>query len=222
MYQIASNSNSVSKELIEEYRKIGTTIIADALGRFHTMQGICHFNHSEVKLVGRALTIRTIAGDNLMIHKALDYIEPGDVIVVEGEGHTERALLGDLLCQMAKKRRLEGFVVDGSIRDAVTIKEMNFPVFAKGKNPAGPFKEGPGEINVQISCAGVSVNPGDLIVGDDDGVVVVPKDKVVEVLERAKSILEYEENTVTQIENGTLDRSWIDKKLEARGIKVEF
>lgn len=99
---------------------------------------------------------------------------------------------------------------------------MNFPVFAKGKNPAGPFKEGPGEINVQISCAGVSVNPGDLIVGDDDGVVVVPKDKVVEVLERAKSILEYEENTVTQIENGTLDRSWIDKKLEARGIKVEF
>lgn len=218
-FRIESNERRVSKEVIEQYTAINTTIISDALGRFHAMNGIRHFNNPDVRMAGSALTVKTISGDNLMIHKAIDIAQPGDVIVVEGGGDIGRALIGEIICRIGQKKGIAGFVVDGAIRDAEAIRQMGIPVFAKGLNPGGPFKEGPGQINVGISCAGISVQPGDLIVGDNDGVVVVPYEQATEVLERAKNISAYEEDVLRQIEAGTLDRSWIDETLQRKGFR---
>jgi RraA family protein len=218
-FRIESNAKRVPDEIMEQYRAISTTIIGDALGRFHTMNCISHYNKPGIRLVGSALTVRTVAGDNLMIHKAIEMGQPGDVIVVEGGGDLGRALLGEIMSKIGQKKGIAGYVVDGAIRDAEAIKEMGFPVFAKGVNPGGPFKEGPGQINVGISCAGAAVNPGDLIVGDDDGVVVVPYELVEQTLAEAQRSCLVEEEMLKQIEAGTLDRSWIDKILTNKGLK---
>lgn len=207
------------QEIIDEFGAHSTTILADAMGRFNAMKGLRHFNNLNVQMVGQALTVKTIPGDNLMIHKAIDIALPGDVIVVEGGGHTGRALLGEIMCKLGQKKRISGYVVNGAIRDALAIGQMGFPVFAKGVNPGGPFKEGPGQINVCISCAGVSVNPGDVIVGDNDGVVVVPYEQATKVLERARTIYAYEHEMLNQIEDGTLDRSWVDETIKRKSLK---
>jgi len=208
------------QEVIDGLGAISTTVIADAMGRFNAMNGVRHFNEPDVRMVGQALTVKTISGDNLMIHKAIDIAQPGDVIVVDGGGDIGRALLGEIMCKIGQKNRISGYVVDGAIRDAEAIRQMGFPVFAKGVNPGGPFKEGPGQINVGISCAGVSVNPGDVIVGDNDGVVVVPYEQATEVLERARAIHVYEQKVLNQIEAGTLDRSWVDETIKKKGLQL--
>jgi len=206
------------REIIDGLKAIGSTIIADAMGRFNAMKGIKHFNEPHVRMAGQALTVKTIPGDNLMIHKAIDIGSYGDVMVVDGGGDIERALLGEIMCKIGQKNGISGYVVDGAIRDAEAIRQMGFPVFAKGTNPGGPFKEGPGKINVAISCAGVPVNPGDVIVGDSDGVVVVPYEQAAEVLEKAKSVQAYELDVLDQIEAGTLDRSWVDELIKKKGL----
>lgn len=218
-FRIETNNRRVSNEVMEQYAAISTTIIGDALGRFHTMTSIRHYNKPGTRMVGSALTVRTIVGDNLMIHKAIDLGQPGDVIIVEGGGDLGRALLGEIMSKIGQKKGISGYVVDGAIRDAEAIKEMEFPVFAKGVNPAGPYKEGPGQINVGITCAGASVNPGDLIVGDDDGVVVIPYELVSETLLEAQKICAKEAEMLMQIESGTLDRSWINQTLENKGFR---
>jgi RraA family protein len=220
-FRMESDGKRLPQEITDQFRTIGTTIIADAMGRFHTMNGIRHYNNPGARLIGTALTVRTIIGDNLMIHKAIDMAQPGHVIVVEGGGDVTRALLGEIMCRIGQKRQIAGFVVDGAIRDAEAIRQMGFPVFAKGVNPAGPYKEGPGQINVGISCAGTAVHPGDLIVGDDDGVVVVPYENAAEVLLQARKICDYEEEMLRQIEAGTLDRSWVDQTLQEKGFKLK-
>ncbi|WNS76433.1 RraA family protein [Bacillus sp. DTU_2020_1000418_1_SI_GHA_SEK_038] len=217
--RIGSSYTKLPQEIIDGLGAISTTIIADAMGTFNAMIGVAHFNNPDVQMVGQALTVKTIPRDNLMFHKAIDIASPGDVIVVEAGGDMSRALLGDMMCMIGQKKCISGYVVDGAIRDAEGIRQMGFPVFAKGVNPGGPFKEGPGQINVCITCAGVSVNPGDVIVGDNDGVVVVPYQQAAEVLERAKAIYAHEQEMLNQIEAGTLDRSWIDETIKKKGLK---
>ncbi|GEA17448.1 MAG: hypothetical protein PWR22_329 [Moorella sp. (in: firmicutes)] len=219
-FRIIANIERASKELIEGFRGLCTGNIADVLGRFHTTIGLRHFNNPGLHMVGTAFTVRTTASDNLMIHKAINMAEPGDVIVIEGEGNISRALLGEIMCRMAQARGLAGFVVDGAIRDAAGIRNLDFPVYAKGINPAGPFKEGPGEINVPICCAGAVVHPGDILVGDDDGVVVIPKEQAEEVLVKAKEKAVEEAEIFKQIAAGTVDRTWVDKILQAKGCKI--
>ncbi|WP_082307004.1 RraA family protein [Bacillus sp. FJAT-27245] len=217
--RIEPSYTKLPQEIIDGLGAISTTIIADAMGIFNAMIGVAHFNKPDVQMVGQALTVKTMPRDNLMFHKAIEIASPGDVIVVDAGGDISRALLGEMMCMIGKRNRISGYVVDGAIRDAEAIKQIGFPVFAKGVNPGGPFKEGPGQINVSISCAGVSVNPGDVIVGDNDGVVVVPYGQAEKVLERAKAIYAHEQEMLTQIEAGTLDRSWIDKTLKKKGLK---
>lgn len=219
-FRIESIENRHPPEIVDRFRAISTSIIADAMGRFHTMNGIRHYNEPGTRMVGVALTVRTICGDNLMIHKAIDMAQRGDVVVVEGGGVTSRALLGEIMCKIGQKKGIAGYVVDGAVRDAEAIRQSGFPVFAKGLNPAGPFKEGPGQINVAINCAGATVQPGDIVVGDDDGVVIVPHELVLDVLQQVSRIIAYEERMLEQIEAGTIDRGWVDQTLLAKGCRI--
>lgn len=137
-------------------------------------------------MVGTAFTIKVRVADNLMVHKALDYAQPGDVLVIDAEGDTEHAILGEIMTREAMVNGLAGFLIDGAIRDAGEIKKMEFPVFARGVTPRGPFKDGPGEINTPVSCGGVVVNPGDIIVGDEDGVVIIPSVDAEDILKKVE------------------------------------
>lgn len=162
-------------ELVKAFAKIPTANIADTMGRSCAM-------HPRIKLfssphgtvwAGIALTVKSRGGDNLLIHAALDMAREGDVIVVSNEGGVDnRSLMGEIMFTYAAYKKLNGLVLDGPIRDVKSAKEIPLPIYATGSTPGGPYKEGPGEINVPISCGGISVNPGDIVVMDDDGVTL--------------------------------------------------
>jgi len=219
IYRMESVEKRLAKELVDAFGEISTTIIGDALGRFNCMSSIRHFNKPGIRLKGTAFTVKTSAGDNLMIHKAIHMAEPGDIIVIDGGGFENRALLGEIMSSIGQKKGLDGFVVDGAIRDPEEIKELGFPVYAKAATPAGPFREGPGQINVPIICAGAIVNPGDLIIGDDNGITVIPYERANnEVLQEAQRIEAMEKKQLEQIEAGTLNYDWIDETLMKKGV----
>lgn len=202
-----------SPRVWEQLQQVAAAHISDNMARTHGMASAIRPIHGEGKLMGTALTVRTRPGDNLVVHHAADIVKPGQVIVVDAAGGTTHAILGEIICHVAMKNGARGFIVDGAIRDADAIRAMGFPVFARGVTHAGPLKGGPGEINVPVSCGGVVVQPGDLVVGDGDGVVVVPQAEVEEIVARAYAQLLKEEDTMRQIEAGTMDRSWVRKRL---------
>lgn len=166
--------------------------IGDAMDRLGIVDSAIKPVWAGARIAGSAYTIWTRSGDNLHVHRAIDLAEPGDVLVVNGGGDTSRALLGELMGTRAKLRGLAGFVVDGAIRDAADLGELGLPVFARAVTPAGPYKNGPGRLLVPIALGGVSVSPGDVIVGDSDGVAVVPLHMAADVARRATEIHENE------------------------------
>jgi len=173
--------------------------------------------HRGGKLVGPAFTVKTRPGDNLLVHKAIDMARPGDVIVVDAGGEVAQAIIGEIMTAHAAKRGIAGFVIDGAIRDADAIAGSGLPVFARGVTHRGPYKDGPGEINVAICIAGMVVNPGDIIVGDADGVLALPQDMAAEVIAAAAAQSQKEEATLAAIAAGTIDRRWVDETLRQRG-----
>ena len=210
------------KTLIERLAQIPAANIADTMGRSCAM-------HPRIRLMsgfsgifaGPALTVKARAGDNLFIHQALDMAEPGDVIVVSNEEDQRRSLMGEIMFTYAmNQRRLGGLVLDGPVRDVDALRAMPLPVYATGSTPGGPYKEGPGEINVPIACGGVSVNPGDIILGDLDGIIVIPQKDAQAVLEAAEELHKADASKVLAAQNGTADRAWVMKTLEAK--KTEF
>jgi RraA family protein len=171
-------------------------------------------------LAGPAFTVKTAVGDNLLVHKAIDIAKPGDVIVVDAGGVCDNAIIGELMSARAKQRGVAGMVIWGAIRDSAELGAGEYPVFAAGVTHRGPYKNGPGEINVPIMMGGMTVNPGDIIVGDADGLVAVPQEIAERVLASAKGILEKETKSMKEIVAGTVDRSWVDKALREKGYKV--
>ncbi|MDY0241868.1 MAG: RraA family protein [Rhodospirillaceae bacterium] len=167
--------------LIDAFRDAPTAIISDNLSRLPGCVGLLP-RHGDGVMAGTALTVRTAAGDNLVIHQALELVRPGDVIVVDGGGETSRALIGEIMATLAKTRGAAGFVIDGAIRDAAAIRALGFPCFARGVTHRGPYKNGPGEINVPVSVGGLTILPGDIVVGDADGVVAFPQSDAEELL----------------------------------------
>lgn len=159
-----------------------------------------------LKMIGTACTVETQDGDNFPIHVALYQCRPGYVLVVDGKGCTERPYVGDLMCSTAKAIGLSGIVVNGYVRDKSGLKELNFPVYSKGYMQRGPLKKGPGKINVPILCAGVVVQPGDLVVGDCDGVTVIPRDRIEDVLVQVEKKATYESERRHVIEQYVLCR----------------
>lgn len=221
-FRIIRNIKRPSNDLLQKFNNIPTAFIGDTVNRFFCVDSRIKMinKKSQLSMVGSAFTVRTRIADNLMVHKAIDMAKPGDVIVIDAEGNMNAAIFGDHMATMAMKKKFAGYVVDGCIRDVEEIEKMDFPVFAKGVNPRGPYKDGPGEINVPISCGGVVVRPGDIIIGDRDGLVVIPLEEAEIVLEKLKAIFKKEEETTKNIDEGTLDRAWVDEKLHEKGCEI--
>ena len=172
--------------LIQQFMNLPTTAISDAMEGLNNLESAIKPLKEEYHFAGRALTVQMPVGDNSAVLKAIGEAKAGDIIVVDSKGDTYRAIAGDFVVGMMQTMEIGGLVVDGVIRDLEAIKEMNFPVFSKGTTVASSGKAGVGQTNIPISCGGVTVFPGDIIIGDIDGVVVVPQAMGEEILIKAK------------------------------------
>ncbi len=177
--------------LVDAFRGLASSNIADAMGRFGFMDpGIQP--RSGLPLCGLAVTVNARPADNLMVHKALQVAQPGDIVVVSTGGNITSAVFGELMCRTAIAARLGGLVVDGAIRDVEGIAALGFPAYSRSVSPGACDKDGPGEINVPISCGGTVVAAGDLIVGDRDGIAVVPRAHASEGLGLVRDLVKKE------------------------------
>ncbi|AEY93998.1 dimethylmenaquinone methyltransferase [Streptomyces hygroscopicus subsp. jinggangensis 5008] len=178
----------VTSEVLEAYRGLPTANIGDATERLGLLDSGISAVWPGARAVGRALTVLTRAGDNLAIHEAVEIAKPGDIIVVNGEGDVSRALIGELIAERARARGVVGMVLDGAARDVEVLAEMRFPVWARAVTPAGPYKFGPGRVGEPIAVGGVVCHAGDVVVGDGDGVAVIPADRAASVLAAAREV----------------------------------
>ncbi|MEV6034780.1 RraA family protein [Nonomuraea sp. NPDC052116] len=185
--------SETSQDALARLAALPTANIGDAMDRLGVLDSRIRPIWPGARVAGRAFTIWTRSGDNALIHQALDVVEPGDVIVVNGGGDESRALIGELIGQRAKNKGVAGFVIDGAVRDADGLGEMGMPVFARAVTPAGPYKNGPGHLGRTVAVGGVAVAPGDLILGDADGVVVVPLAEAERVAQVAEAVFVTEE-----------------------------
>jgi regulator of RNase E activity RraA len=207
----------LSAELIEAYKGVPTAPAGDCLGRSVGAIGLRPF-HGSAMMCGPAITVRARPGDNLMFHKAMSMAQPGDVMVVDGGGDLSQAITGGLMRTTAMVRKLGGFVIDGAIRDTAEFAEGGLPCFARGVNHRGPSKEGPGEINIPIACAGMMVAPGDLILGDGDGVIAIPAALAEALLPRVMAHIAKEERAKAAILAHTTDPDRFNAILRKKGI----
>ncbi len=195
------------------------SILADVAGRRGTLDGRIAALSPSMRMAGTAFTIEVRPGDNLMIHAAIAMAKPGDVLVVDGKADRTCALMGSIMINACKKIGLAGVVLDAAVRDTEELRELGFPVYAVGSNPNGPTKGVSGRINWPISCGGVAVSPGDLIVGDADGVVVVERAKAASLLEAAAKKVADERARIADIVAGrSLTPAWLDPVLRAAGV----
>lgn len=195
------NPTQADPALIEAFRALPVANISDNLHRLSGAVGLRPF-HDGTPMAGTALTVRTRAGDNKAIHMALDLLRPGDVIVVDGGGDISRALIGEIMTSVAKMRGAAGFVLDGAVRDIAALEKSDLPCFARAGIHLGPFKNGPGEINVPVTIGGMVVNPGDIVVGDADGVVAFPQAIAPALLKAARAQSDKEEEILHGIAAG--------------------
>lgn len=216
--RVGSQFPRVDARLIERFRALPVANISDVMERMSAAGPRIRPFHRSAVLVGPALTVKTRPGDNLAIHKAVDVAQPGDVVVVDGGGDLTNSLLGDLMVAYAAERGIAGFVVNGAIRDIASIREGVFPVFAAGVSHRGPYKDGPGEINGPIAIDGMVIGPGDLIIGDEDGVLSVPLQEAESVCERAELKYRAEQRDLAAIRDGSYDRTWVDAKVKQSGV----
>lgn len=216
-FRIVTDVPRTPPEWVEAFRGKASSNVGDAMGRFHFMDpGIV--SRTGLPVCGVAVTVSARPGDNLMVHKALEVAGPGDVVVVSTNGSTTSAVFGELMGTTAVGARLGGIVVDGAIRDVDGLKALGLPAYSRTITPGGCDKDGPGEINVPVSCGNAVVMPGDLVIGDDDGVVVVPREDVAEVFERVKALEANEAKRIAAIKGGELFKAEIDETLRARGV----
>lgn len=199
---MTSQADADIPELLDAFGSCSVANISDNLDRAVGAVGIRPFS-KRARLVGRALTVRTAVGDNLFIHKALDQVFPGAVIVVDGGGFDGRALIGEIMAAIARSRGAAGFVIDGAIRDAEQISGDDFPVFARSSIHLGPYKNGTGAINVPVSIGGMLVHPGDIVVGDADGIVAFPPGIARDLLEATKKQADKEAAMIQSIAKGS-------------------
>ena len=217
--RIRRNFERPDRALVEAFRGIPVANIDDCMGRLASVDaGLEPMNHSP--MLGTAFTVLCPAGDNLMFHKALDMAQPGDVFMIDAGGDPHRSIFGEIMVRYCEKQGFAGIVVDGSIRDSDSISQMDFPVYAKGVTPNGPYKNGPGEIGGIVTVGGIIVHPGDIVAGDADGVIVIRPDEAEELAAKVRA---FNENEVVSMERiareGTLPRPWVDEKLNALGVE---
>ncbi|MBJ7262724.1 MAG: RraA family protein [Burkholderiaceae bacterium] len=216
-FQIYARNRRTSTADVEKFRGIPVANISDVMSRLTAGGARLRPMHDGTPLAGPALTVRTRPGDNLLVHKAIELAQPGDVIVVDAGGDLTNAIIGELMTTYATRRNLGGIVINGAIRDAGTIGRGSFPVYAAGVTHRGPYKDGPGEINAVIAIDGMTVEPGDLVLGDEDGLLVIPFDQLAAIYTATQGKQDLEAKMMADIEAGTLDQSWVDARLKALG-----
>ncbi len=215
---IAERRSEIPQSVVDDFRQIPVAVAGDSMGRISGALGLQRY-HQDVNIIccGPAITVKVRPGDNLMIHKALEQAQPGDVIVIDGSGCLSQALIGGLIRTTALAKKVAGFVVDGAIRDLAEWADGEVPVFAKGHTHRGPDKSGPGEVNTPVSCAGMVVSPGDLILADSDGVLAIKPAEAQAVLQRAQAHLLKEENIRKNNASGTSDPERFNSILRKAG-----
>lgn len=206
-----------SVEGIKALTGLPTSIVCDVTGRMVGTEGLRPVNQSSVTACGNAVTVKVRSGDNLMIHLALRMLQPGDVLVVDAEGDLSRALFGEIMMSVAKSKGAVAAVINGAIRDMDAFEEAKFPCWAKGVNLRGPYKEGPGALNVPVTVGGMLINPGDIVLGDSDGVVSFSPKQALEIAKLGKEKVAQEQATLKSIQDGTYNDSWIDGVLKQKG-----
>lgn len=219
-YRIYPDFQRPQARLVEAFRGMPVANIDDCMNRTAALRPeINRIGTGSTQLLGTAFTVKVAEGDNLMFHKAMDLAQPGDVIVIDGGGMAERAVFGALMANYCKVRGVRGLVVDGSIRDRDELAGLeNFPVYAKAVTPNGPYKNGPGELRGTISLGGIVVHPGDIIVGDGDGVLVIRPDEAEELAAKTHAVMEKEAGILRDIlEKGSYVRPWVDETLHKTG-----
>ena len=212
-FQALTRQRAVSPAVAKSYLSVPVSTVSDSMHRLTSAGAALRPMHSGGPMAGPALTVRTRPGDNLMVHLALDLAEPGDVIVVDAGGDLTNAIIGELMVLYAESQQVAGLVINGAIRDSESLRDQSVPVFAAGVTHRGPYKDGPGEINVPISIGGMTIEPGDLVIGDADGVLSIPFDVVDAVLEAATAKNASELESAEQFRSGTAERSHIRKRV---------
>lgn len=221
-FRVEIQITRTAPELIAELSMFPTADISDQLNRLFTMGPyIRSLTPPELPLAGPAVTVKVFPGDNLMVHKALDVVQPGDIVVVDASSSTMTAVLGDMVATKARHRGIRGFVVDGLVRDLPGILALgDLPVFARGSTPIGPLHRGPGEINHPVNCGGVVVMPGDVVLGDADGVVVVPRLVAPTVLGALRDAAPDAAEYASCVARGVFSNDWVDAALMQGGLEL--
>ena len=222
-FRIRADFERPDPEVVAGFAEFETPAISDLMNRMYTLPTqIRTMTGPGLRILGPACTVKVYPGDNLMVHKSLDIAAPGDVVVVDAGGSTMTAVLGDLVSTKARHRGIQGFIVDGLIRDLPAILALgDFPVFARGVTPIGPLHRGPGELNFPVSMGGVVVHPGDVIVGDLNGVVAIPREIAPDLLARLRKRAAAEADYLTAVAHGEFTNSWVDRILDEGGVVVE-
>lgn len=210
-------------DIMMQFKDIPASNTSDCMGRNCAMNPRIHLVSSpkDECMVGPAYTVKCRAGDNLALHAAMNFCQEGDVLVVSNEEDTTRAIMGEVMMTWLRyEKKIAGIVIDGPIRDIGSIGTWDFPVYCTGTTPGGPYKEGPGEVNVPVACGGISVNPGDIILGDPDGVICIPRKDAAVILEDAKKFKEKDEAKIPATKEHRIDRSWVQRTLEAKEFEI--
>jgi regulator of RNase E activity RraA len=213
----------IPADLLARCANLPTAAFSDAMQRFGGAVGLAPVisnaaARKTVRMVGRALTVQTRPGDNLVVHKAVDMAARGDVLVIDAGGQTDRAIIGGLLGSYAQNRAIAGIVLDGAVRDLSELAGLDIPIFARGVSHLGPYKDGPGLIRGNVAIGGTAVSQGDLVVGDEDGIVFVPRHRVADVLAAAEAVVERERIATLAINDDSWDRSWVDAGLAVQHV----
>jgi RraA family protein len=220
-FRVKPDFNRLESTFMQQFAEFATPDISDLLNRLYAVDpAIKCLTGAHHRLCGPACTVKVFPGDNLMVHKALDVARAGDIIVVDAHGSSMNAVLGDLISTKARHRKIAGFVVDGYIRDLPDIVHLDWPVFARGATPIGPLHRGPGEINYPVCCGGVVVNPGDMLVGDGAGVVVIPQEIAADLLQRLRNQKASMASYLAGVKRGDFSNEWVDRTLQEAGCVV--
>lgn len=213
-FRIKNGVQRASPDLLARFREHGTPDVSDLLNRLYAMDGAIRNLVNDDMVVAPAITVKLYPGDNLMLHKSLDVAHPGDVLVVDTSMNNTTAVIGDLVAQKAKHRGIAGVIVDGLVRDLPALRQVGLPIFARGVTPKGPLHRGPGELGYPVSCGGVVVNPGDIIVADENGIVVVRCDFAEELINRLEAQHVAQKEYLEDVKKGVFSNAWVDRMLE--------
>ena len=216
-FRILPRRHCVLPNIVEQFRGLPVANVSDSMGRLSAAGARLRPMHKGGAMAGPALTIKAPPGDNLMLHKAIQLAQPGDVVVMDAGGDLTNALMGELMLMQFVAKGIAGVVINGAIRDAAFLRDHPMPVFAAGVTHRGPYKNGPGEINVAVAIDGMVVEPGDLVIGDDDGLLCVPMADVETVLTATQTKFAAEQKQMANILAGTHDAGWVDALLNKLG-----